>query len=68
MSNVVVDDKGVPPVASLYHFKTVPVATKLATVAEPQKFWALALGSEFPFTVTPIDDLVLSQPFRVCET
>ena len=41
----------------------VPVATKLATVAEPQNACALAVGAEgmaFIVTATPV--LVLSQP------
>lgn len=42
----------VPPVAAAYHWIAVPVAVKLATVAEPQKVCALAVGAdELPTTI-----------------
>ena len=44
MVKAVEDDKAVPPVETSYHFSAVPVATKLATVAVPQKVWEEAVG------------------------
>ena len=45
-TKAVVETKAVPPVAAAYHFIFVPVATKFATVAEPQKDCALAVGAD----------------------
>jgi len=46
--NGVGDESGLPPDATLYQFKFVPVATKLATVGlPPQKYCGLdAVGAE----------------------
>ena len=59
------DANALPPVATSYHCKPVPVAVKLATVALPQKVWAVAVGAEVVFTVTVTAVLVLSQEFKV---
>ena len=40
-----VDTKALPPVATLYHFKLLPVAVKLATVAPVQKLCGAAAGA-----------------------
>ena len=37
--------KGLPPVATLYHYKAVPVATSEFTVAPEQKNWSEAVGA-----------------------
>ena len=69
MDKAVVDAKAVPPVATLYHFKAVPVATKLETVAEIQNVCAEAVGAPGAvFIVTDTDVLELSHEFKVCET
>ena len=61
---------GVPPVATLYHFKDVPVAVKSATVPLPQNVCVVcengAFGIGFKITATIV--LVLSQFDVVCET
>ena len=62
-----------PPVSAEYHFKKIPfellpVATKLETVAVPQKDCADAVGAVgTSFTVTEIAVRVLSHPLTVCE-
>ena len=50
----------VPPVAALYHFKPVPEADKLATVAELQNTCVDAVGAVVTFTVTATVVLSLS--------
>ena len=45
VASAVVDAKAVPPVAAEYHWILLPVATKLATVAAPQKLCADAVGA-----------------------
>ena len=61
--------KAVPPVSALYHFRSAPVAVKLATVGVPlQKVRAEAVGAFTVFTVTTKEVLGLSQPFCVCVT
>ena len=57
-----------PPVAAVYHCKAVPVATKLATVAELLKVCATAVGATVLFIVTETLALELSQEFNVCDT
>ena len=68
MDNTVVEDKVLPPAETLYHFKAVPVATKLETVAELQKVCEDADGAEVVFTVTDTAVLALSIEFTVCDT
>ena len=69
MDNAVVEAKAVPPVATLYHFGKVPVATKLETVAEVQNVCAAAVGAPGALLiVTDTDVLKLSHEFRVCDT
>ncbi len=63
-----VDANAVPPVAKLYHFNVVPVATKLATVAALQNACAVAVGEAVVFIVTATVVLALSQEFNVCDT
>ena len=66
-TKAVVEVKAIPPDEAAYHFIVVPVATKLETVAEPQKDCAIAVGaagSEFIVTTTPVL-LELSQPFAL---
>ena len=46
MVKAVEDDKAVPPAETSYHFKAVPVATKLDTVAMLQKVWEEAAGGD----------------------
>ena len=60
-TNEVVLANAVPPVKAAYHFIAVPVATKLATVAEVQKVCATAVGAVSGVMVTATDVLVLSQ-------
>ena len=62
-----VPSKGEPPVAALYHWIAVPVAVKLATVAELQNAWvALPVGAAVVLRVTATcNRAVLSQLFRV---
>ena len=55
--------------ATEYHCKAVPVATKLATVAELQKVCADAVGDPGAlFMVIETKVLVLSHEFKVCVT
>ena len=54
--------------AAVYHFKAVPVATRLATVAELLKVCAEAVGAAVTFIVTATLLLELSQEFKVCDT
>ena len=69
MDNAVVEVKAVPPVATLYHFGKVPVATKLETVAEVQNVCAAAVGAPGAvLIVTDTDVLELSHEFNVCDT
>ena len=69
MDNAVVETNAVPPVATLYHFTKVPVATKLETVAEVQNVCAAAVGTAIVLLiVTDTDVLKLSQEFKVCDT
>ena len=68
MDNAVVETNAVPPVTTLYHFSEVPVATRLATVAEVQNVCAKAVGAEVTFTVTDTAVLALSIEFTVCDT
>ena len=60
--------KAVPPVNAVYHFIAVPVATKLATVAEAQNVCATAVGAVIGDIVTATAVLVLSHVPVVCET
>ena len=63
------DVNALPPLETLYHFKAVPVAARLETVAELQKDCADAVGAGVTeFMVTDTAVLELSQPFSVCET
>ena len=57
-----------PPVETLYHFKEVPVATKLETEAELQNVCPTAVGATVVFIVTATVVLELSRVFTVCET
>ena len=57
-----------PPVATLYHFKEVPEATKLETLAELQNACPVAVGATVVFIVTDTTVLELSRVFTVCET
>ena len=69
MDNAVVEANEVPPVATLYHFGKVPVATKLETVAEVQNVCAAAVGAPGALLiVTDTDVLKLSHEFKVCDT
>ena len=65
----VVDANADPPVEAAYHLMAVPVAARLATVADPQKLWLDAVGDDgIAFIVTVTAVLVVdSQPFSVCE-
>ncbi len=60
-----VDAKALPPVAAVYHFKAVPDADRLATLAELQNAWAVAVGTAVTFTVTITVALELSHEFKV---
>ena len=65
-TKAVVEAKEVPPDAAAYQFIVVPVATKLATVAEPQKDCAIEVGAAgITLMTTSILALVLSQPALV---
>jgi hypothetical protein len=61
----VVPINAAPPLEALYHFKLLPVATRSATVAVPQKLWALAVGAKGLVTVTATAVRLLSHPFTV---
>ena len=62
----VVEAKAVPPDEAAYQFIVAPVATKLATVAEPQKDCAIAVGADGKALITTsILALVLSQPLAL---
>ena len=64
-----VDVKAVPPIAIVYHRNEVPVATKLATVAELQKVCDEAVGAVgATFIVTATNVLELSHVFAICDT
>ncbi len=67
-AKTVVDDKAVPAVSAVYHFRAVPVATKLATVAELQNACAVAVGAAVAFIVTATVVLALSTELIVCDT
>ena len=67
VTKAVVLAKAVPPVKAAYHFMTVPVATKFATVEEVQKVCATAVGAVSGAIVTATAVLVLSQVPTVCE-
>ena len=55
--------------ATLYHCNDVPMATKLAIVAELQKVCPDAVGAPGAvFIVTETNVLKLSQEFTVCDT
>ena len=51
VANGVAADKFVPPVGTEYHFRAVPIATKLATVAVAFNVCAEAVGAGVAFTV-----------------
>ena len=69
MDTAAVEARAVPPVTTLYHFKAVPVATKLVTVAEVQNVCAAAVGAAIVLLiVTDTDVLELSHEFKVCDT
>ena len=59
--------KADPPEEAAYQLMAVPVAVRLATVADPQKLWLDAVGAdgiEFIVTVTAVL-VVDSHPFSV---
>ncbi len=59
--------KAVPPLAAAYHLIAVPVAVKLATVAEAHNVCAEAVGAVIGVMVTATAVLVLSQVPTVCD-
>ena len=59
MVNVAVGTKAVPPVATVYHCKAVPIATKFATVAELQKVCADAVGGEGGEASVPVAKVIV---------
>ena len=64
VTKAVVLVKEVPPVKAAYHFIAVPVATKLATVADVQKVCAAAVGAVFGVIVIATAVLVKAQERR----
>ena len=68
MDKAVVDTSAVPPVATVYHCNALPVATKLATVAELLNVCDDAVGEAVVFIVIATVVLVLSIEFIVCDT
>ena len=62
MDNAVVEAKAVPPVATLYHFGKVPVATKLETVAEVQNVCDAAVGAEGVAVPEPVAKVIVVVP------
>ena len=55
-----------PPVAAVYHFKSVPEASKLATVEVELNVCEDAIGAGVTLTVTKTEVLaLLSQELRV---
>ena len=68
MDKAVVDTSAVPPVATVYHCKELPVATKLETVAELLNVCDDAVGAAVVFIVTATAVRALSQEFTVCVT
>ena len=68
MDKAVVDTSAVPPVATVYHCKELPVATKLETVAELLNVCDDAVGAAVVFMITAIVVLGLSQEFTICDT
>ena len=65
MDTIVVGAKAVPPVEAVYHCNKVPVATKLATVAELLNVCAKAAGAGVVFIVTATVVLELSTELTV---
>ena len=65
MLRAVIPLNAVPPVEVLYHFKLLPLATRSASVALPQKLCALAVGTSGSVNVTATKVRLLSHPFTV---